>query len=173
MIVGASEGCTEAAAVLGGALWGRAAAGPGPAQAAQGQGGARPGAALALSGVPGPRKGPGESLKLGDRGVADLGPLGVGPRDHLFLLLEVLLEDRRIDEKVELAVNDVGIAHITVELLADHDAEGAEAAELGQVACRIGLEAVTRGLIGEVVVDPSVGGGEGGVAQGGLAGAEH
>src|SRR6056297_4023246 len=67
-------------------------------------------------------------------GVHDTGPLGAGARDNRLRIFAVLRQNCGVHEEIELAIDDIGIADITIEFLSDEDAKGAEAAELRQVA---------------------------------------
>src|SRR6056297_112141 len=56
-------------------------------------------------------------------GVHDTGPLGAGARDNRLRIFAVFRQNRGVHEKIELALDDIRVAHITIQLLADVDAK--------------------------------------------------
>lgn len=88
-----------------------------------------------------------------DRCRAYRRPFVEGPRNHRVLVLQVFFEDRRVDKKIELAIDDVRIAHVAIEFLAGIDAESSEASELRQEGLWGGVEAFFGFGSGKIVID--------------------
>ena len=76
--------------------------------------------------------------EIADRRVLDTRPGFVGLLNRAFAVLLVLLENRRIDEDVKLAINDIGILRIAIELFADRDGIGAKSTKLRLMRLHIG-----------------------------------
>ena len=83
--------------------------------------------------------------------VLDLWPLLFGFAKRAFLVGEVALKDGCIDEQIELAIDDVGVARITIELFANRNRIGTKSAELRQITGRVRFEAIGSDFRCEVV----------------------